>query len=581
MNLDLNSGFDQSNLRYIHGLNKGSNGYGFQGFTAPGYFEDGSRLRGNFRYDLSLNWKKTLYKTLDLRLSAGNDFYRIFDQGVSGTAAGLEIPGFFQLNNTSNQSAYSTKSKHHLASVYGNAEFELLDLIIMGGYFRHEWSSLLPKTNNTDQFASLNLEFVFSRLTILEKLKFIRFGKLRAAYTQMSNPAFGAPHSDTWAVANISDGWTPGISFPFMGTPGFQIGSKANYNLMNEKIRILDAGLNLNLFSDRILLGYSFFNSESYNLIIPYDVAPSNGILSIHKNSASMRSRGTELDFSILPFESEKFGWMIRTIYTRFSNKVNEIPNGEGTVFLGGFTDPQVLASSGNEYPSIYGYDYWRTTGGELLINDNPSDAYPDGFPFGNYNLQYLGDVNPDYTIGLENNIRLFNFRLYALFDIRKGGVMWNGSRGALRYFGAHSDTESRDDASYIFEGVKGHLEFDPDGNQVPVTAGEKNDMPVARDIDWYMRGEGSGFTGPTITIEPTDWFRLREISLRYSIKISNLDIIESAVFYVTARNILINTTYKGIDPETSFYGSGNVQGLEYFNMPGARSYSMGFFIKF
>jgi len=35
-------------------------------------------------------------------------------------------------------------------------------------------------------------------------------------------------------------------------------------------------------------------------------------------------------------------------------------------------------------------------------------------------------------------------------------------------------------------------------------------------------------------------------------------------------------TKYSGVDPETSLLGNSNAQGIDYFNMPGTKSYTLG-----
>jgi hypothetical protein len=50
---------------------------------------------------------------------------------------------------------------------------------------------------------------------------------------------------------------------------------------------------------------------------------------------------------------------------------------------------------------------------------------------------------------------------------------------------------------------------------------------------------------------------------------------------YVTGRNLWLQTDYSGIDPETNLLGASNAQGMDYFNMPGTRSYTLGLKVTF
>ncbi|MBI5324731.1 MAG: hypothetical protein HZB41_05580 [Ignavibacteriae bacterium] len=161
---------------------------------------------------------------------------------------------------------------------------------------------------------------------------------------------------------------------------------------------------------------------------------------------------------------------------------------------------------------------------------------------------------------------------------------MWDGTRGALYYFGTSAGTADRTsdlDSIHTFSGVKGH--FDSTG--VLVTNGQNNDIKVPYGQGWLAFNNGNGFYGSNTEdfIEDAGWIRLREISLSYQLPKS---IIESTPFSdvivtFTGRNLWLSTDYKGVDPETNLMGSYNAQGLDYFNMPGTRTYNISLNVKF
>ena len=144
---------------------------------------------------------------------------------------------------------------------------------------------------------------------------------------------------------------------------------------------------------------------------------------------------------------------------------------------------------------------------------------------------------------------------------------MWNGTRGALDYFGTSQGSANRDEM-FVFEGVN--------------EQGEVNTIAVPLDEAW-RQGGGSGFTGPTSPyIEKSNWVRLRTVTLSYSFtSMLKKTFIKGLDVYFTGTNLWISTPYTGIDPETSLLGASNAQGIDYFNMPGTKSYTVGLNLSF
>ena len=166
------------------------------------------------------------------------------------------------------------------------------------------------------------------------------------------------------------------------------------------------------------------------------------------------------------------------------------------------------------------------------------------------------------------------------LFDIKKGGVLWNGTKGALYYFGTSKETENRG-TTKVFSGVKGH--FDPNG--ALVSSGAKNDEVVTLDQNWLAYGNGNGFYGSNTEdfIEDAGWVRLREVNLSYQLPATILEStpFSEVIITFTGRNLWLSTKYTGVDPETNLMGAFNAQGLDYFNMPGTKTYTVSLNVKF
>jgi hypothetical protein len=536
----------------------------------------------NTNSDLLLNFRKDFGSMIKTSLTLGQNMYNYSFKSVSGTANGLEIPNFYEVNNTANQTTFSTVTKYRTAALFGELALQYGDMLFVTGTLRNDWSTTMPEDNLSDLYPSGSVGFVFTEIPGLKGNTVLPFGKLRVSYASIANIA-GPENTLTYFVAGgASDGWVSpnGLNFPLLGFSGFTLSNGlGNSDLRHEAQNSFEVGVDLRFFNNRFSVDFAYFNNQNEDLLLSVPIAASTGYTSLFQNAGSMESVGFEILSNIVPVQTPNFQWDLTVNFNKYTNTVLELAPGVDNLFLGGFVDPQIRAVADQEYPTIYGYDYWRDDNGNLVINDDPDDAYPDGFPMGNYVLVPIGQVNPDWVMGITNSFTLFkSLSISGLLEIKEGGLMWNGTRGALRYFGAHADTETRDDPTFVFDGVKGSLGINEDGEEVVITNGEPNDQEVTKDVSWYALGEGSGFTGPTMTIEESSWVRLRELTVSYNLppSILNNTFLDKVEIYFTGRNLFLSTPYEGIDPETNLLGSSNAQGMDYFNMPGTKSYSFG-----
>ncbi|MDH3381597.1 MAG: hypothetical protein OEL54_02760, partial [Flavobacteriaceae bacterium] len=341
----------------------------------------------------------------------------------------------------------------------------------------------------------------------------------------------------------------------------------------------------------RLGIDFTYFNNENKDLLMSVPIAPSSGFSSVFLNAATMESKGIEISLTATPFKSENFTWDVLTNFTKFTNKVTKLAEGVDNIALpGGFTVPQIRAVVGREYGSIYGIDWYRDADGKVLINDDPSDNFRDGYPMPNdpQGMVPIGDTKPDWTANMTNTFNYKNFTFSFLIDVKSGGMMYNGTAFAMNYFGTSERTQYREvyytpqgtiDFSKtpaanikVFDGVYGHVDANGNG----VSSGVTNVTPVVEDQTWF-RGFGSNFGGgPSVAaMEPGDWVRLRDISISYNLpKFS--DTFKDVQIYASGKNLWLDTPYSGIDPETNLSGAGNGQGMDYFNNPGSKSYVFG-----
>ncbi|HUM46682.1 MAG TPA: TonB-dependent receptor, partial [Chitinophagales bacterium] len=370
-----------------------------------------------------------------------------------------------------------------------------------------------------------------------------------------------------------SDGWTAGIAFPLPDANGTSTTAYSNAatlgnpGLKPEKVNSFEVGADLRFINNRIGLDVTYYQTKSLDQIIPAPIAGSTGYQQQYLNSGSIENKGFEVALNLTPVKTKDWRWDIGANWSTNKSEVLELANGVNELFLGGFEGSAVYAIVGEQYGSIYGSRWLRDENGNIMIDDvqflsDGSENPTYGYPIQDAQVGVIGDVNPDWIAGLSTNLAWKGLSLNVLMDVRQGGDMWNGTRGALNFFGMTEETENRGTTT-TFEGV--------------LSDGQTNNIVVPLDQAWYQ-GLGSGFGGPTEQfIEDGSYIKLREVSLSYTIapKVLEKTPIASIDISLVGRNLWLSTDYKGVDPETSLTGANHSQGMDYFNMPGVRSFGV------
>jgi len=584
-NVTYNAGIDWYNRRYYNQFKIGSRG------EPTGFYDEYQNYTEVFNSDLLLNFKHEFNDNFGGKLSIGNNMYSSLSKFLYADASGLEIPNFYQLNNTSTNTASNGTSQFKTAALFFDLQLNYQSMLFLNVTGRNDWATTMPTANQSAFYPSASLGFIFTEFEALKGNDILSFGKLRASAARTANIASPYNTSNYFYGAGTGDGWTDGAVFPYQGETGFQVGSGlGNPALKHETQDSWEIGADLRFLSNRIGLDFTYFSNSNKDLLMSVPIAPSSGFSSIYLNAATMESKGIEVTLNLVPIRSEDWNWDVAINFTKFSNIVTKLATGVDNVSLpGGFTVPQIRAVVGQEYKSIYGFDWYRDDNGQVLINDDPTDTARDGYPMADErSMVPIGNVNPDWTANMTNTLTWKNLALSFLIDVKQGGVMYNGTAFAMNYMGTSERTSNREvvynsDGSInfdqtpaenikVFDGVYGHV--DADGN--PVSSGVSNVTPIVEDEDWF-EGQGSNFGGgPSVAaMEPADWVRLRDISLQYTF--SDIPgVIQNINLYASGKNLWINTPYTGVDPETSLSGSGNGQGMDYFNSPGTKSYMFG-----
>ena len=322
----------------------------------------------------------------------------------------------------------------------------------------------------------------------------------------------------------------------------------------------------MKFLGNRLGIDYTYSYQDVVDQIFAIPLAGSTGVQSLLMNGGEVHTVSHELILYVTPFSSKNFRWDFNVNFSRIINMVDELAPGVESIYIGGFTTPQVRAGIGATYPVIYGVSFVRDDNGNIVVEDNPGSSN-HGFPLiGEPDV--IGSVSPDFILGGGTDLSFKNWSLNALFEWKQGGEMYSGSNGLLDYYGLSKRTEERE-STFIFDGVK------PDGTPNDIVRGGPSDplalqnlhTNVLTNIDEYY-------------IYDNSFVKLREISLRYRPNIKLLSKVNLGVS-AFARNILLWTALPNLDPESS-QGNTNMGGsFERFTVPQVTSFGFNIDLTF
>lgn len=496
----------------------------------------------------------------------GHNYYGSTNDNLYAQGDNIITPTFFSIANTSNYTIYQGLTRRRRAAVYAEANLSYKEKYYVTLTGRNEYSSTLPRYDNSFFFPSVSLGYVFTEDLGLKGNDYFSFGKLRASVARVGRDA--APYSlkTVYGAPLYGDGYTSGAVFPFNGTPGYGIGTTGgssqpvlgNGTLKPEFNTTVEVGTELEFFKGRTKLDVTYYSAINTDQIILAPIPSSSGLQYLTTNAGKITNKGLEAVLTVVPVKTDNFSWTSSFNYTRNRNKVVSLAAGVDNIFLNGFTGSASTAIPGQPLGVIYGGAWLRDAKGNKIIG-------ADGYPMVDPVQRVLGNPNPKYMLGWRNSFEYKNLSLSILMDIRKGGDIWNGTKGALVTMGRAKVTENRGE-KVVFAGV--------------TESGAVNTKEVALSQAWYQ-GNGGGFGNQAEDfIEDGSFIRCREITLGYNFSKSLISKAKLSMLSLNfyARNVFLITKYSGIDPETNLTGTSNGAGIDYFNMPNTRSY--GFSIK-
>ncbi|MEM0939169.1 MAG: SusC/RagA family TonB-linked outer membrane protein [Bacteroidota bacterium] len=533
---------------------------------------------------LNISGQGELNQDFSLNYLAGVNLFS-YDQHqlyVQGDA--LVFQDFLDVSNATSVSSEEDDTKYRTIGFYGSLETSFRNIAFLTVTGRQDYDSRLVVPGDFDAgnvgffYPSVSGSVVFTEL--LPDNNILSFGKARVSWAEVGGPPPFEYLTETYYenTVGIGSGWGPSMVWPINGVTSFELDeTQGNSSLEPEKTTTIEYGLDLRFLNGRVGVDITYFDRKTEDAILDASVAGSSGYTNTWVNAGKMSADGWEITINATPISRGGITWDTQLNYTSNETIVDELAPGIERLFLAGFTSSGTYLVAGNPYGAIFGGVYLREQagtdadtdlnipGGQIVINSDPSSV-EYGYQDIDDVQRAIGDPNPDFLIGWNNNITYKNWSVGALLDWREGGDMWNGTAWALSFFGRSQLTaDTRAEAPILLPGVINN----GDGSF------SENNIPIVRDENYWTSGVGGFGAVAEQFVQDGGWIRLREVSLSYRFPSQFLgqDFIKGGSIGFIGRNLWYDWSYDGVDPETSLTGTGNGQGFDYFNQPGTKTY--------
>ncbi|MEM9997697.1 MAG: SusC/RagA family TonB-linked outer membrane protein [Bacteroidota bacterium] len=480
-----------------------------------------------------VRWPREGRLTSDLTF--GVQGFRTDESVVEVFAEDFTLPGVGEFDSAVTKDATEARVELFNGGVFVQNQLGLDDRLFLDLGLRLDGNSAFGDEVGLVAFPKAGLAYNLHQIPgFQERLRGILSAlKLRVAYGATGN--FPSPFASTRSFD----------AFPFLGESALFVDNPGNDDLRPERTATLEGGFDAGFLNDRLSLKATLYNARTTDALLSVPEQPTVLGTSQVRNVGTISNTGLELEATARVLDGPRVGLTIGGYFHTFTNEVEAIDVDVtdlniGPSYLPGGDGLQII-EAGRPISA------WRVT--------VPIDTDGDGLLDGS-DVQFTGETAYlPTTGGLSIDLTLFRqWSFRAVGDFAVGGQVldlasrWAALNGIYRvdlprrYPSAEVIQAGIDAGTFVrqgddvFQAQDGVIVTDPDGN--PVLAGRRYSPDAAQ----------------SFLLQDADFFKLREIGVRYSVPkaFAQRLRLEGAEVYFNVRNVLTVAASDLVDPELS-----------------------------
>ena len=293
-------------------------------FRKRGYFSNLTPTTESFneltrtKLDAYVNYSRTFAEKHSLSAMAGYSYSRdktnAFAASAEGGGSDLTPTLTAQPDRTSSTSSFS---EIVMLSYFGRINYDYKKKYMLTATFRADGSSKFLKGNQWGYFPAMSAGWMISEENFMESTRRVVDDlKLRVSYGQTGNNYISV--NDARGKYNVNF---------YNGNPGLHPAVMPNQDLQWEVTTQLDAGFDLSMFNNRLMVTADYFNRLTDNLIYSKDMPNTTGFSSVKTNIGKVRFYGFDLEISSRNIVKKNFSWESKFTWSYVKNKVVKLPD--------------------------------------------------------------------------------------------------------------------------------------------------------------------------------------------------------------------------------------------------------------
>lgn len=555
-------------------------------------------FNANNSFDLILG-----QETYEVKKKSHNITQRFFPLGTSAEKALGNLNLASPPTGILEPSPTSEEDVQRISSFFGRLNYAYKDKYLASVSLRADGSSVFAPGLQWGYFPAASFAWKMSEEKFMKNLEpFISDVKLRLNYGEAGNNRI---NSFLYLTQFNTDRNYYGLQNQLV--TAFGSAGLANALLTWESNVSRNIGLDFSLFNNHLQLSLDYYRNKTKDLLVNNPVPTTSGYTTQIQNVGSTSNNGFEAQLNTTIINTKNFNWSASFNISFNQNKVLSL--GKQNSFLvssgwAGSNNPSdYIVKVGAPVGSMYGlvndgfytvddFNYDATTQTYTLkdkvVDDSKvtgldpqpgiikyKDQDGDGVVDYNTDAKIIGNANPDFFGGLNQQFVFKNFDLSVFVNFQYGNDIYNANKIEFASgYTPNANLLSIENNRWKTVDANGNVVTDP----TQLAALNKNATL------WRPITTGSAFYPQSWGVEDGSFARINNITFGYTLprQLTKQAGIQKFRAYVTLNNLAVITNYSGYDPEVNTRRSTPMTpGIDFSAYPRSTSYIFGVNVTF